>query len=112
MSGESGQDLKFDLTELYLTAPAFTRAGNSIAAAVSQASSQLDGLGAFWGNDRPGQEFGSFYAPSQDKLLGLISVIAGEVRGVADGIDTMAARYGVAEESNVAKIWALDQEMP
>ena len=111
MPGDSGQELKFDLTELYMTAPAFTRAGDEIAAAVSQASSQLHGLGAFWGNDKPGQEFGGFYAKSQDELLALIGVIAGEVRGVADGIDKMAARYGITEEANIAKIRALDQEM-
>jgi len=109
---ESGQELKFDLTDLYMTAPAFTRAGDAIATAVSQASSQLHGLGAFWGNDRPGQEFGPYYAKAQDELLALIGVLAGEVRGIADGIDEMADRYGVTEEANVAKIWALEQEMP
>ena len=39
MSGESGQGLTFDLTDLYTAAPAFSRAGGSIADAVSQVQS-------------------------------------------------------------------------
>ena len=50
MAGESGQELKFDLTDLYVAASAFTRAGGTIGDAVSQAASQLEGLGTFWGN--------------------------------------------------------------
>jgi len=79
---------------------------------VSQVQSQLDGFGAFWGNDRPGQEFASFYAKNQDELLGLLAVVAGEVQGIADGINKMAARYEISEEANINKIRALEQEMP
>jgi hypothetical protein len=111
VASESGQ-LKFEITDLYMTAPAFTRAGDGIAAAESQASSQLHGLGEFWGNDSPGQKFASFYVKAQDELLSLIGTVAGEVRGVADGINKMAAQYGIAEEANVNKIRALQQEMP
>jgi hypothetical protein len=111
MSGESSQALKFDLTDLYMTAPAFTRAGGAIADAVSQAQSQLQGMGAFWGNDAPGQEFGGFYAGDQARLLDLLAVVAGRVEGVAGGINQMASNYGIAENSNVAKIRAVQQEM-
>src|SRR5579871_5831286 len=45
MAGEAGQELKFDLTDLYVAAPAFTRAGGAIGDAVSRATSQLEGLG-------------------------------------------------------------------
>jgi hypothetical protein len=43
MAGESGQKLKFDLTDLYMTAPAFTRAGGALEDAVQQATSP-DGI--------------------------------------------------------------------
>lgn len=112
MSGESGQSLRFDLTDLYLTAPAFTRAGGAIADAVSQTQSQLQGLGAFWGNDAPGQQFASFYVKDQDQLLGLLAAVGGEVEGVADGINKMASNYGIAENANVRMAMRLEQEMP
>jgi hypothetical protein len=111
MSGESGQSLRFDLTDLYMTAPAFSRAGGAIADAVSQVQSQLLGMGAFWGNDAPGQKFASFYAGDQDQLLQLLAVVAGEVQGISDGINKMASNYGITENANVNKMRALEQEM-
>jgi hypothetical protein len=111
MAGESGQELKFDLTDLYLTAPAFSRAGTAIGDAVSQATSQLEGLGAFWGNDAPGQKFGAFYAPKQSELLQVLAVLSGEVQGISDGINRMAANYGISENANLAKIRAMEQEL-
>jgi len=111
MSGESSQGLTFDLTDLYMTAPAFSRAGGSIADAVSQVQTQLQGMGAFWGNDAPGQKFASFYVNSADTLLQQISVFAGGVAGIADAINQMADNYGISEEASVNKMRALGQEM-
>jgi len=111
VSAESSQSLTFDLTDLYMTAPAFKRAGGSIADAVSQVQSQLQGMGAFWGNDAPGQKFGSVYPGNADTLLQQISVFAGAVEGIADAINQMADNYGVSEEANVNKMRALGQEM-
>jgi len=65
------------------------------------------GMGAFWGNDDPGKQFGSKYEPAQEELLQLIAIIAGQVEGIADGINQMAANYGVTEQANVNKIRAL-----
>jgi uncharacterized protein YukE len=111
MPGESSQTLKFDLTDLYMAAPAFSRAGGSIADTVSQVQSQLQEMGAFWGNDAPGQKFASFYVHSADALLQQISVFAGAVEGIADAINKMADNYGICEEANVNKMRALEQEM-
>jgi uncharacterized protein YukE len=111
MSGESSQSLTFDLTDLYTTAPAFSRAGGAIGDAVSQVQSQLQGMGAFWGNDAPGQKFASFYPHNADTLLQQISVFAGAVEGIADAINQMADNYGISEEANVNKMRALGQEM-
>lgn len=105
------QSLKFDVTDLYMAAPYFQRAGAAIGDAVSQASSQLTGMGAFWGNDAPGTAFGGPYAPGQDRLLQLLSIVAGEVQGISDGINKMAANYGIAEDANVNKMRALEQEL-
>ncbi|MBO0805102.1 MAG: hypothetical protein J2P25_18755 [Nocardiopsaceae bacterium] len=102
--------MKVDLTDLYMTAPAFTRAGSAISDAVSQATHQLEGLGHFWGNDAPGQKFGGFYAPKQAELLQMLAVASGEVQGVADGITKMAESFGVTEEANTAKIRSMNQE--
>jgi len=101
---------KVEITDLYLTAPAFTRAGGAITDAVTQAQSQLAGLGAFWGNDAPGQQFASFYVKDSNELLGLLNTVGGEIEGIADGINQMASNYGVTEEANVAKIMQLEQE--
>jgi hypothetical protein len=112
MTGGPGQELKFDLTDLYVAAPAFTRAGAALGEAVAQATSQLEGLGTFWGNDAAGQKFGAIYAPYQAELLQLIGIVSGEVAGVADGINKMAAEYDIAEQANVNKIRALNDELP
>jgi uncharacterized protein YukE len=111
MSGESSQDMTFDLTDLYMTAPAFKRAGGSIADAVSQVQSQLQAMGAFWGNDAPGQKFAGFYVNNADTLLQQISVLAGAVEGTADAINQMADNYNIADEASVNKMRALQQEM-
>jgi uncharacterized protein YukE len=111
MSGESGQGLTFDLTDLYTTAPAFSRAGGSIADAVSQVQSQLQAMGNFWGNDAPGQQFASFYPNNANTLLQQISIFAGEVEGVADAINQMADNYNISDEASVNKMRALGQEM-
>lgn len=112
MADESGQDLKFELTDLYMTAPAFTRAGGELEDAVKRAGYQLEGLGSFWGNDAPGHRFGTVYSPHQAELLQLLAVVAGEVAGIAGGITKMADEYGIAEQANVNKIRELNQEMP
>ncbi len=105
------QSLEFDLTDLYMAAPAFQRAGGEISDAVSSAQSALMGMGAFWGNDAPGQTFGATYQPAQDQLLQLIAIVAGSVSGVSDAINQMAANYGVSEQANVNKMRAMQQEM-
>jgi hypothetical protein len=105
------QSLEFDLTDLYLAAPAFQRAGGEISDAVSTAQSALMGMGAFWGNDAPGQTFGAAYQPAQDQLLQLIAIVAGSVSGVSDAINQMAANYGISEQANVNKMRAIQQEM-
>ena len=106
----SDDTLKFDLTDLYMTAPAFQRAGGAISAENSRAQSTLMGMGAFWGNDDPGTKFGAKYQPAQDQLLQLIAIVAGRVEGISDGINQMAANYGITEEANVNKIRALTWE--
>jgi hypothetical protein len=106
----SDDTLKFDLTDLYLTAPAFQRAGGAIAATDSRAQSTLMGMGAFWGDDAPGKKFGAKYEPAQDQLLQLIAIIAGQVEGISDGINKMAENYGVTEQANIAKIKQLTWE--
>jgi hypothetical protein len=106
----SDDTLKFDLTDLYMTAPAFQRAGGGIANTNSRAQSTLMGMGAFWGNDDPGTKFGAKYEPAQDELLQLIAIIAGQVEGISDAINKMAANYGITEQANVNKMRALTWE--
>jgi hypothetical protein len=111
---ESREDLEIDLTDLLIAAPAFENAGVSISEAVSETQSELDFMGAFWGNDEPGQEFahgkGKGYAYYQPYLLNLIGIVAAEVQGITAGLNEMASRYGVAEQANVGIIRRLDQE--
>lgn len=104
------ESLQFDLTDLYMAAPAFQRAGGEISDAVSSAQSALMGMGAFWGNDAPGQAFGATYKPAQDQLLQLIAIMAGSVSGISDAINQMAANYGISEQANVNKMRAIQQE--
>jgi hypothetical protein len=110
MSGESGQSLRFDLTDLYLTAPVFERAGDAIGGTVSQSQSELEGLGAFWGNDAPGEKFGAVYAKYQTQLLNLLGLAAAEVQGVSDGINQMANNYKITEQANVRMAMHLEEE--
>jgi hypothetical protein len=110
MAGEARQNLQVDLTDLYLAAPAFQRAGDSIGGAVSQAQRQLERLGSFWGNDAPGRTFGSFYAKYQSELLNVLGVTASELKGISDGINHMASNYDIAEQANVKMATRLAKE--
>lgn len=107
MVDKSSGRLRFDLEDLYATAPAFRRAGGELEHALQQAKRRLEGLGDFWGNDKLGQKFGSIYKPGQERLLELLSIVSGEVDGIADGITRMADEYGVAEQGNVSRIQSL-----
>lgn len=109
MAGELGKQLKFDLEDLYATAPAFRRVGAEIGDEVQRATRLLEGLGIFWGHDEPGRNFGAEYAHYQSKLLSLLATVAGEVEGVGDGIAKMADQYGVAEQDNFSKIQSLNE---
>lgn len=111
MAGESAPDLKVDLTDLYLSAPVYARAGGTIGNAVTQAASQLEALGEFWGNDQAGQAFGGKYVPDQGKILQVLGIVAGQVQGISDGITRMADNYDIAEQANIRKANALNQEM-
>lgn len=104
MPGESGRELKFDLENLYSTAPAFRHAGGAIGDVVRQSTYRLEGLGPFWGNDEPGQKFGGFYAPDQSRLLQILAIVSGQVEGIADGITKMADEYDAAERKNADNI--------
>jgi len=112
MADQLGPGLKVALTDLYLSAPAFGRAGGEIGAAVAGTQRLLDGLGNFWGDDAPGQKFGSFYSKDQAQLLYLLGIVAAQVEGIRDGINQMADRYGIAEQRNIGKIMALENEEP
>jgi hypothetical protein len=106
MGAEPTANLKVDLTELSVTAPTFLNAGVLISNAVAQAKSQLDGMGAFWGSDKAGENFangsgGKGYAYYQPVLLNLIAVVAGEVEGISSGIQAMVARYSAVEGDNI-----------
>lgn len=116
MGAEPTANLKVDLTELSVTAPTFQNAGVLISNAVSQAKSQLDGMGTFWGSDKAGQEFangsgGKGYAYYQPELLNLIAVVAGEVEGISSGIQAMVARYSAADAANVQMANELRESM-
>jgi uncharacterized protein YukE len=106
----SDQGFRVQITDLYLSAPTFSNVGYEISDEVTQVQRQLDGLGAFWGNDAPGQSFASSYVPDQAKLLQLMSTVANAVKGVSDGITAMADKYRINEEQNLGRIRALEQE--
>jgi hypothetical protein len=38
--------------------------------------------------------------------------VSGDVEGIADGINKMAAEYKITEEANINKLRAMSQEMP
>jgi hypothetical protein len=104
---DPGQSLKFTIADLFLSAPAFSVAGGAVTDAASSAKGQLDGLGAFWGNDAAGRKFASFYEKNQSEILQLLGVAGAQVTGIADGINEMAARYDLTEQSNVGEVLRL-----
>jgi hypothetical protein len=110
VSGQLSQGLRVSMDDLYFNAPAFGQAGGEIATAVTAAQKTLQGLGRFWGNDASGAEFGSFYPRDQDRLLTAIGLATAQVQGIGDGINAMAATYGISEQQNIGKIQALGRE--
>jgi hypothetical protein len=90
-------------------APKFTQAGDELTSATSKETSELDGLGAFWGTTAHGPEFGEKYQPLAAKVLQLAKMAGLAVDGVAEGLTEMGKQYGVTESQITSALKGLQQ---
>jgi hypothetical protein len=78
-------------------APEFTSAGAALAEVARTQGAVLGSLGAFWGHEAHGPEFGDRYQPLIAQVLALAAASGTAVSGVGDGLQQMGQEYGVTE---------------
>jgi uncharacterized protein YukE len=98
----SGSDVQVD--DLLSTAPTFSGGAQDLTGALNDASTALQGLGSFWGNDKAGAQFAGTYQQVVAELLLMLAKLAEDIEGIAQGVTTMAASYGQTEADIVTMI--------
>lgn len=98
-NGLSG-GLKIVVTDFMHAAPVFRQSGTELGDLAETIGGSVAGLGNFWGNDAAGQAFAGSYLPAQDAILSRLGSASGAMIGVGDGLQQMAANYGMTEYTN------------
>lgn len=90
-------------SDLEEAAPQFTNAASDLRQAFQSLGSSLARLGACWGNDKPGSQFGAGYEAKARDLEQALANIARGLDSIGEGVGTMAANYRGAEGANVSR---------
>ena len=93
----SADGFKIEVDDLLTIAPHFDGGGQALVDYLNQAATAFQGLGEFWGKDKPGTEFGATYQKIAADVILMLTKAAEDLEGVAQGITSMAARYGQTE---------------
>jgi uncharacterized protein YukE len=91
------EGFKVQVDDLLSIAPHFDGGAQALVDYLNQAAASLAGLGAFWGEDKPGTAFAATYQKIAAEVMLMLTKTAEDLQGVAQGITAMAARYGQTE---------------
>lgn len=94
-----GSEVQVEAAEVRAAAPRFSEAADDIATALSTLQGALDGLGAFWGDDDKGAEFGAAYKPQADRLLAALGPVGEGVRSIDPALVASASGYEHTDRS-------------
>jgi len=72
--------------DIRAVAPTFSRESANLQEALSTLRQTLDGLGAPWGDDKQGRQFGHAYTPQRDALVNAIGVLVRGLESIHDGL--------------------------
>jgi uncharacterized protein YukE len=101
-----GSDVHVEAAEVRAAAPRFGQAADDIADALQTLRGALDGLGAFWGDDEHGAEFGAAYQPQADRLLAALGPVADGVRSIEPALVASANGYEHTDKSVTGRFTA------
>jgi hypothetical protein len=93
----SADSFKIEVDDLLAIAPHFDGGGQALVDYLNQAATALQGLGPFWGNDKPGTAYAATYQKIAAEVILVLTKAAEDLEGVAQGITAMAAHYGQTE---------------
>lgn len=96
----SDNSLTVDTDALRGCAPSFASLGDRLVDILDNLTSRLDAEGECWGADETGASFLEGYAEGRDAALEFLPQMADGVRGVGDGLITMADNYDGVETTN------------
>ncbi len=78
----------------------FEQSGGTAETTLKQQLSTIDGLGAPWGGDAPGQAFWQAYQAAAQKVAANASQIGAQVKVLADNTSATIAAYRTTESQN------------
>jgi hypothetical protein len=109
MPGQLSGGMKIMVADFLHAAPVFRMAGDELGRLGESIGGSLAGRGSFWGNDAAGAAFAGTYLKAQEAIFSRLGTAAGAVAGTGDGLQQMAANYGITEATNRAIVESIAQ---
>lgn len=105
MAGSSaGGGFSINPAEVQSVAPQFTTASTDLQTALTKLTSALGGLGAPWGGDAQGEQFGNAYAPQHDALTKSFGVLVTGLASIHEGLSAHADNHSGNDTHTAAAI--------
>jgi uncharacterized protein YukE len=106
MSEQLSAGFRVTVEDFLHAAPVFQQSGNELNSLTEAIGQDLGALGSFWGGDPSGLAFADTYLKAQASIFVRLGLCAGVVSGVGDGLQQMAANYGITEVTNLGIVQA------
>jgi hypothetical protein len=82
--------MRIDTAQVRASAPGFRILGDHLGDILSNLTTRIEAEGDCWGSDSYGTQFVQGYAEPRDAVLEALPKLATGMRGIADGLVTMA----------------------
>jgi uncharacterized protein YukE len=100
----AGDSFSINPAEVQSVAPQFSTASTDLQTALTQLTTALGALGAPWGNDTQGEQFGNAYTPQHDALIKSFGVLVTGLASIHDGLSAHADNHSGADAHATAAI--------
>jgi uncharacterized protein YukE len=81
-------------------APQFATQSARLDKALGALKDTLDGLGAPWGDDKQGKQFGHAYTPQRDTIIKAVGILVEGLGSIHDGLSAHADNHTDADRHN------------
>ncbi|WP_063774918.1 WXG100 family type VII secretion target [Kitasatospora azatica] len=90
--------------DVQAVAPTFSQQSASLQTALESLKQSLTGLGAPWGDDKQGKEFGDAYSPPHDSVIASIGVLVQGLESIHDGLAAHADNHTRADQYSAQQL--------